>query len=87
MAQRQEQGIKKGSLRLPSKERPKRQFYLYRNEKQDNEMVVSLKDLSSKEHLKFVDNCNFHPVALNDKLKDLGECYGVRFSNIVLVNS
>lgn len=73
---KQKQGTNKGNTNI---QKPKKQFYIYRNEKQDNEVVVSLQDLSKKKHLKFITNCNFHPVALNDKLKDLGEGYGVRF--------
>lgn len=66
--------------------KPKRQFYIYtqviNNEK---EILVSIKKLDEKlkenkeKQLKLLCNCNFHPIALNDKLKNHNIGFGERF--------
>lgn len=66
--------------------RPKKQFHIYTqvvdNEK---EVLVSLKKLdeeleeNKKKNLQFVVNCNFHPKALNDCLKNKNISFGERF--------
>ena len=66
--------------------KPKRQFYIYTqvidNEK---EILVSVKKLDEKlkenkeKQLKLLCNSNFHPIALNDKLKNHNVGFGERF--------
>ena len=66
--------------------RPKKQFHIYTqvvdNEK---EVLVSLKKLdeeleeNKEKQLKFICNCNFHPIALNDVLKNHNIGFGERF--------
>lgn len=66
--------------------KPKRQFYIYtqvvNNEK---EILVSIKKLdeelkeNKEKQLKLLNNCNFHPIALNNELKDYKISYGERF--------
>lgn len=66
--------------------KPKRQFYVYTqlvdNEK---EILVSIKKLdeevkeNKEKQLKFICNCNFHPIALNDVLKNHNISFGERF--------
>lgn len=64
----------------------KKQFHIYTqvvdNEK---EILVSVKNLdegleeNKKKQLKFICNCNFHPIALNDVLKNHNVNFGQRF--------
>ena len=64
----------------------KKQFYIYTqvvdNEK---EILVSVKELdvdlkeNKEKQLKFIYNCNFHPIALNDVLKNHNIGFGERF--------
>lgn len=64
----------------------KRQFYIYtqviNNEK---EILVSIKKLNEElkenkeKQLKFICDCNFHPIALNDVLKNHNISFGERF--------
>ena len=62
--------------------RPKKQFHIYtqvvNNEK---EFLVSLKKLEEdkEKQLKLISNCNFHPIALNDVLKNHNIGFGERF--------
>ena len=64
----------------------KRQFYIYtqviNNEK---EILVRIKKLNEElkenkeKQLKFICDCNFHPIALNDVLKNHNISFGKRF--------
>ena len=64
----------------------KRQFYIYtqviNNEK---EILVRIKKLNEElkenkeKQLKFICDCNFHPIALNDVLKNHNISFGERF--------
>ena len=64
----------------------KKQFHIYTqvvdNEK---EILVSIKNLdeelkeNKEKQLKFICNCNFHPIALNDVLKNHNVNFGERF--------
>lgn len=66
--------------------KPKKQFYIYTqvvdNEK---EILVSIKKLNEEleenkeKQLKLLGNSNFHPIALNDMLKNYNIGFGERF--------
>ena len=71
---------------IKNNNKPRKQLYIYIQVVDSNkEFLVSLKKLdegweeNKEKQLKLMDNCNFHPIALNNMLKDYSVNFGERF--------
>ena len=65
----------------PKGEAPRKTFYIYDVEVEENgqELHVTVKKQKEDEKCKFITTCPFHPIALNDTLKSKNIGFGERF--------
>ena len=65
----------------PKGEAPRKKFYIYDVEVEENgqELHVTVKKQKEDEKCKFITTCPFHPIALNDTLKSKNIGFGERF--------
>ena len=65
----------------PKGEAPRKKFYIYDVEVEENgqELNVTVKKQKEDEKCKFITTCPFHPNALNDTLKSKNIGFGERF--------